>query len=313
MDQKTNQPASEQKKQNTTNKILILIIALLTVFCGILVWQFIELNKAVKVEVAEKNEVTEEKDALSHELENMLKEYESLESDNTVLKSEIENQKQKIEQLMADVEKYKGNAAMMAKYKKETETLRKIMHSYVTTIDSLNTLNINLRKENTEVKVQLDVQAVKYQELNKEKENLNQKIEDASVLEAMNSYATGVLFKSSGKEVETNRAKKSEKIKVCFTLAENKIAKKGQRDVYVRIISPDAKILAEGADDSHMFTFNGVRGLFSAKRTIEYQNEPITGCAYFKVKDGEVLPEGKYLAEIFCEKEKIGSVSFDLK
>ena len=301
-----------QKKSNV-NKILIIIIALLTVFCGVLVWQYIELNKAVKVEVAEKMEVTEEKDALSMELENMLKEYENLESNNETLQSEMDEQKARIELLLKEVEKHKGNTAMMVKYRKETETLRKIMHNYVITIDSLNTVNQTLRKENHEVKSELDVQHTKYQELNKEKSSLAQKVENASILAVIEGYATGILSKSNAKEGETNRAKKSEKIKVCFTLGENKIAPKGKRDVYVRILSPEGKVLAEGADDNYMFTFDGVKGLYSAKRSVEYQNEVTTGCAYFTVKNGEKLPVGKYIADIYADKAKIGSLNFDLK
>jgi FtsZ-binding cell division protein ZapB len=302
----------EQKKVNA-NKLLVLIIAVLTVFCGILVWQYIELTKAVKVEVAEKEEVTEEKDALSQELENMLMEYENLQSNNTTLQAEMDQQKEKIEELLKEVEKHKGNTKLMLKYKKETETLRKIMHNYVMTIDSLNTANQKLQNENLQVKGELSAKNTKYEELNQEKSKLAERVENASILQTLNIQASGIQPKSTGKEVETNRAKKSEKIKVCFTLGENKIAQKGERTIYVRILSPLGKVLAEGADDSYMFSFEGVRGLYSAKRQVEYQNVPVTGCAYFTVKDGEVLPEGKYIAEVYADKAKIGTTSFELK
>jgi predicted nuclease with TOPRIM domain len=303
----------EETKKSNVNKILVLVIALLTVACGILIWQFIELSKAVKVEVAEKQEVTEEKDALSIDLENLRNEFDNLQSDNTTLQSEIDQQKEKIEQLIKDVEKHKGNTQLMVKYKKETETLRKIMKGYVVTIDSLNTANKKLQNENLQVKSELSAQNVKYNELNKEKSTLAQRVENASILSVLNIYATGIQTKSGGKEVETNRAKRADKIKVCFTLGENRIAQRGAREVFVRILSPEGKVLAEGADDSHMFSFDGIKGLFSAKRTVEYQNEPITGCAVFSVKDGESLPEGRYVADIYCEKTKIGTGTFDLK
>ncbi|HET6243272.1 MAG: hypothetical protein H0V01_01780 [Bacteroidetes bacterium] len=302
----------EQKKSNV-NKVLILIIALLTVFCGVLVWQYIELNKAVKVEVTEKLEVTEEKDALTVELENMLSEYDNLQSNNQTLQGEMDMQREKIEELLKEVEKNKGNTAMMHKYKKETETLRKIMHNYVVTIDSLNTLNQNLKTENVQAYAKISLQQTKFEELNKEKTNLVQRVENASILSAISAVGTAVTYKSSGKESETNRAKKAEKIKVCFTLGENKIAEKGTREVFVRILSPEGKVLAEGADDNYMFSFDGIRGLYSAKRNVEYQNEVITGCAYFTVKETEILPSGLYVADIYADKAKIGSVNFELK
>jgi peptidoglycan hydrolase CwlO-like protein len=304
----------QNQKQNNIIKFLVLIIALLTITCGVLIWQFIEQNKAIQTEVAEKQEVMEEKEAVSLELENLMKDFESLQTNNKELQSEINQQKEKIAQLMADVEKYKGNTAMMLKYKKETETLRKIMQGYVVTIDSLNQLNIKLNKENTQVKEELNTQKNKYEELNKEKDNLSQTVAKASLIATSNIKASGVNVKSSGKETETNRAKKSEKIKVCFDLQENTIRKPGSITLYVRIITPDGKILSEGADESYMFTYDGgIKGVYSAKKTVDYNNQLMTACAYYNCKSSEILPEGKYVADIFLDGSKVGTVNFELK
>lgn len=310
MEQNSNKQIGEEQKKSNVNKILVLIIALLVIVCGVLLWQVLEQKKAVDTEVAEKQEVVEEKDALSQELENMLEEYENMQSDNQQLQAEIDQQKEKIAGLLKDLEKHKGNTALMVKYKKETETLRKIMQGFVVTIDSLNTLNQNLTHENTQVKSELGSQKSKYEELNKEKENLNQKVIEASVLSAMAPTATGVYYRSNGKEVDSNKAKKIEKIKTCFDLSANKIAKKGPKDVFVRILSPDGKIMAEGADENYMFSFDGIKGLFSAKKTIDYQGQRMTVCAYFP---SNKFPEGKYVAEIYADQTKIGDVNFELK
>ncbi len=304
----------QNQKQNNIIKFLVLIIALLTIACGVLIWQFIEQNKAIQTEVAEKQEVMEEKDAISQELENLMKDFESLQTNNKELQAEIEQQKEKIAQLMADVEKYKGNTAMMLKYKKETETLRKIMQGYVVTIDSLNQLNIKLNKENTQVKEELTTQKNRYEVLNKEKETLTQTVAKASLIALSNIKATGINVKSSGKETETNRAKRAEKIKICFDLQENNIRKPGDVTLYVRIVTPDGKILSEGADDSFMFTYDGgIKGVYSAKKTVDYKNQRMTACAYYSCKEGEVLPEGKYKADVYLDGSNIGTVNFELK
>lgn len=305
---------AQNQKQNNIIKFLVLIIALLTITCGVLIWQFIEQNKAIQTEVAEKQEVMEEKDAVTQELENLMKDFESLQTNNKELQAEIEQQKEKITQLLAEVEKYKGNTAMMLKYKKETETLRKIMQGYVVTIDSLNQLNIKLNKENTQVKEELNTQKSKYEELNKVKDDLSQTVAKASLIAVANIKATGVNVKSSGKESETNRAKRAEKIKVCFDLQENNIRKAGDVTLYVRIITPDGKILSEGADESFMFTYDGgIKGVYSAKKTVDYKNQVMTVCAYYSCKEGETLPEGKYIADIYLDGSKIGTVNFELK
>lgn len=313
METNTKNPMSQEQKKSNVNKILVVIIAILTILCGVLFWQFLEQRKAVKSEVVEKEAVTEEKDAISKELENMLGQYDDLQSDNKQMQSQIDEQKGKIEDLLKEVEKNKGNTALMIKFKKETETLRKIMKGYISTIDSLGRLNENLTNENISVRSELGKQQNKYEELNKEKENLSQTVAQASLLGASNATAMGVFFKSNGKEVESNKAKKIEKIKTCFDLSANKIAKKGPKDVYVRILSPEGKILAEGADDSYMFSFDGIRGLYSAKKTVDYQNQRMTVCTYFSMPGGNDFPQGKYIAEIFADQTKIGDVNFELK
>ena len=312
MEENKPQVNSEAPKNNI-NKILILIISLLTIISGVLLWQFVEQRKALEKEILEKEDVTEEKDALSQELETMLNEYENLQSDNYTLQGEIDNQKEKIEELLKDLKKFKGTYAMMEKYRKETVTLRTIMQGYVRTIDSLNTVNANLNKENQEVRGELGKQKSKYEQLNKEKEGLTQKVAQAAKLEVVDVEANGVFYRFNGKESSTNRLKKAEKIKTCFTLPENKIAEPGKKDIFVRITSPDGKVLAEGFDDNFMFKFEGVRGLFTNKRTVEYQNQMMTVCAFYTPKEGEVLPEGKYKVEIYADEFKIGDSSFELK
>lgn len=300
------------EKRNTSNRILIIIIAFLTIACGILLWQFLEQRKATQTEVVEKTEVVEEKDALTQELENMLQQYEMLQTDNTTLQEEIETQKNKIEELLADVTRYKGQASLMGKYKRETVTLRAIMQNYVSTIDSLNTLNQMLNQENMEVKQELSSQQSRYQELNQEKEALTGKVRQASQLKALQPSSDGVFYRSGGKEVETNRYKKAEKIRVCFTLSENKIAQPGNKPVYVRIISPSGKILAEGADESNMFEFDGVRGLYSTAKIVKYNNQLQTVCTYYTVSANE-LTAGDYTVDIYTDGTKIGSTVLEMK
>ncbi len=61
-------------------------------------------------------------------------------------------------------------------------------------------------------------------------------------------------YKRAGKkEAETTKARKTEKIKVSFTLGENKIAKTGEKTVYIRIMTPDGKEMAKSYDDNYKF------------------------------------------------------------
>src|SRR5690606_6837606 len=124
--------------------------------------------------------IADDRAKIQHELENMLAEYDSLETDNDYIRMELNTRKAEIEDLL---EKAKNKDYAIYKLRKETKTLRSIMKGYVVVIDSLNTLNIGLRQENEEVRTTLSKERGRIQELQKTKEELSGKVELASQLE----------------------------------------------------------------------------------------------------------------------------------
>lgn len=293
---------------NKNNKFMMVIIILLLGFCGYLIWQNLELKKAIdKGEIAY-TEVSTERDQVQSELEEMLKKYEDLETDNQELSTELAAEKAKIEEL---IKKAKGKDWSIYKLKKETETLRKIMKGYVVQIDSLNQLNNKLTDENKTVKNQLSNEQKKAQELTEKNEDLSTLITVASHLKTLglNSYGVKVKNDNTGKEME--RAKKVDKIRTSFTVQKNTITKPGKKLIYVRILTPDGRVLSEKTDDSNKFDFNGVRGLFSAKKEIDYKNEDMqVTIDWIKIDE---FPVGEYNVEVYADGVDIGKTKFTLK
>ena len=116
------------EKKNNTNKLMLVLIVLLLGFCGFLIWQNLELKKALEQESNTVVEVTDERNQIQMELEEMLQKYEDLETDNQELSAELAAEKAKIEEL---IKKAKGKDWTIYQLKKETETLRKIMKGFV--------------------------------------------------------------------------------------------------------------------------------------------------------------------------------------
>ncbi|MGZ3898900.1 MAG: hypothetical protein ACXVNQ_01140, partial [Bacteroidia bacterium] len=103
---------------------------------------------------------------------------------------------------------------------------------------------------------------------------------------------------------------KMEKIKITFSLGENKIAKPGEKTVYIRVITPDGKEMAKSYDDSYKFTFNKSNGYFAGKETLNYANTEITGVTYCEGQ-GDYVP-GNYQIEVTCDGVVIGSSNLKL-
>lgn len=301
----------EESKSKKRGLLLWLIIGLLMVTNGVTIWLLMQEKNKVAEQIVKIEKVFVEKETIQTDLAALMKDYENLQTNDKALQADIELKKARIAELMEEAKKHKGDAYIIAKLKKETETLRTIMQHYVVTIDSLNTLNQTLIAEKKTVIKQLNEEKEKGNVLNQEKEELKNTIAKGSILTCFNVSAKGVYFKKGGKkEVETNKARKATKIKIGFSLGENKIAKAGEKTVYVRIVTPDGKEMAKSYDDSYKFTFNKSNGYFAGKETVNYGNIELSAVTYCEGQ-GEMVP-GNYIIEITCDGAVIGNTNLKL-
>ena len=251
---------------------------------------------------------------LRSNLQNLLYTYDTLKFDNEKIKDSIENQKQVINDLMLEAEKLekqkKKDWGRIYRLKKETETLRSIMKGYIHTIDSLNTANINLtnslnKTSNELSKVQTENKTIKTQN-----EELQQTVALGSILQTSNFITQAIRVKNSGKQTETSRASRANMLKGCFTILENKISSAGNKYIYLRVISPEGKVLPQQKKETIAIDQEGEIEI-SAKREINYQNQNTDVCVFYEI--ATPLKAGKYSVEVYAENEKIGVTSFALK
>jgi hypothetical protein len=189
------------------------------------------------------------------------------------------------------------------------------MQGYVRTIDSLNTLNGVLIADKQRVLGQLDDQVSKTRQVEDEKEKLKGRIDRAAVLSAMNVKAIGIKESRGGKkDSETNKASKVDKIRVTFDVSDNDLTIPGPHDIYVRIITPDAQELTQERSPTRQFTFGNTTAYFAAKKTIDYQNQPMSVLVLCpKAKAEDQLAPGKYIVELYSDKTLIGSTTMVLE
>jgi DNA repair exonuclease SbcCD ATPase subunit len=322
-----------QDIQSNKNKLIYLVLILLLV--GGIAYLAIQISKANKLNhdamqnisllKAEKDElnnilsssgVINEADgqALKQNLQNLLQTYDSLQYDNEKIQDSVNNQKHKINQLLAEADKLQSQKnkdwARIYKLKKETETLRTIMKGYIHTIDSLNTANINLQNSLSKKDRELTKVNSENNDIKDKNKELQETVQLGSKLHTANISAVAIRIKGSGKQSETTRASRTNMIKVCFTIIENKIAENGNKFIYIRIISPDRKVLT--LDKNSFITDNNESKIeISAKREINYQNENTDVCIYHEVL--EELAKGEYQVEVYADKHKIGTSSFALR
>ncbi len=303
-------PSTPNNTKKNNNKVLVIILSVLfgiSLISSILLYSNkVKLEEQLSACDKEVDFEQKEKDAAIAELNLMLRQYDDLTQQNQTLSNELLEEKEKIKKL---IEQAKNKDFTINKLRKETETLREIMKGYVHTIDSLNTLNQNLTVENLTVKGELSTQKEMYTSLDKEKRELAEKVKVGSLLQAINIKTVGQIKKSSGANKDTDKASRTDVVKCCFVINENKIARAGKRNVYLRIISPFGSVLGEQKDDE--FTVNGHSSIYTAKKEIDYNTSSLDVCMYWDVNNP--LTKGDYIVQLFSDGLELGSSKFTLK
>jgi len=101
-------------------------------------------------------------------------------------------------------------------------------------------------------------------------------------------------------------------IKTCLVLRKNSIAEAGDKNLYLRIFGPDGKVLPSTSGGGSA-TFDGSPGKYSISRQVDYRNEELDMCVFYKVANPGDLAKGNYTVMIYEEGKKIGQTTLALR
>ena len=285
-------------------------IGILLVVIAIMAWMLLNTRTTVVTLVKEKDlqrtELQTELDSLINEHARVKTSYGKL-SDSLLQKDSI------IMANAAEIKKLLGTQYEYYKVKKKLELLRKISQGYVHQIDSLFTVNTALKEENTQIRGNYQREQTKNEELNKDKVLLTDKINSAAVLKAYKITVLTLKTKSGDKERATDKASRVDKIKICFTLSENKLVSTGSRSVYLRIARPDKLILTHGRSDEYSIKIQGESLQYSTMQSVNYDGTAMDLCPFYNIYSKDVLMKGTYLVSVYADGREIGQTSFVLK
>lgn len=314
-----------QKEEKGDNKrglfiFVSIIAALLAILSGYLYNQVNTLKKDVDLLKAQKEVAIEEADDFRVQLQMLTSRYDSLMQAHEGLGSELEIERQKVIKLMGDYEALKRSGGSLAtpgdaskSMRKRLEELQQAYDESEAVILELKAKNQELTNENFRSKKQLDETTEQNTNLTTENSKLNKTVEIAKRLKTYEVYADAVKVSGGGtKEKQTDKAKKADRIRVCFTVLDNQLTDKQEKLVYAVIQGPNKKVFVEG-DKSKITLLNGDEIAYSIKKEIFYDNKVMQLCMNWEIKPPNVLIAGKYNVEIYSEGVKIGVCDFILK
>lgn len=284
-------------------KSVIVILSLLLVGSAAYIFK---LSNEVNLGKVKTTVVMTEKEQILANLNALKVTYDQAISENTVLSADLITERQKVVDLMNDVQKSNGSVAALSKYKTRFVGLEDKMNTYMVQVDELTKKNTTLTTQIDSTKTVISNQNVTNEALKGQNTEMNSKIESAAKLTILGVRGMPLNIKSSGKQTETDKASKTDAIKVSFTIPENKLAKPGDREYYVQVIDGGNNVLGE----KKSITFDGKLLYYSYLATIKFDNNTIE---HTQMVNGKDFAKGAYKINIFDRNTIISSSSFTLR
>jgi prefoldin subunit 5 len=226
------------------------------------------------------------------------------------LKAQLEKDKQELKNVnkfaTADYnKKIRSYEAVLNQKDSEIAQLRQELGLVTSKNEQLNEQLSGLESERSK----LSDSVSNYSAVNRE---LAEKVNIASALRAENLTVNAVSAKGKEREGGKYKAKRIDRLRVNFKLAENAVAKQNEKEIYLRILDPDGAVLSDMATGSGSFIVNGREVIYSSKQTINFDNSG-QNVDIFYGRGGITMKEGKYVIEVYSEGFKIGQGDFTVK
>lgn len=293
----------ENQKSNSNLKAVIAILAVLLIGSLVYIFKMTSDAKALQTELTT---TRSEKESVMKDLEELKARYDAAIAENTSMSDELIAEREKVVNLMSDLKKSKGDAASMKKYKSQYFSLENKMKALIAENETLKKDNATLTTQRDSTVTVLG-EARKYNEvLVGQNEELSKTVEVAQKLTVSNLKTAAYKLRSSGKQIETEKARKADVLKISFNINENKVAKQGDKMYYIQVIDSKNNVLGEKKTES--FGSNSLT--YSFVTTVKYENKSVD---VSQDLSGQNFEKGTYFVNVFDKGELVSKSSFTLK
>lgn len=293
------------ENQNSHSKLKAIIGILAVLLIGSLIYIFKLTSDAKGLE---KNvvEIKSEKDSVLKDFSDLKATYDAAIAENTSMSDELIAERDKVVKLIAELKTAKGDNASLKKYKDQYKSLEQKMQNLMQEVAVLKTQNKQLTTDLDSTKVVLEDNKKYNQVLVGQNEELAKTVEKGQKLSITNLKTGAFKLRSSGKQIATDKASRTDVLQVGFTIAENKIAKSGDKTYYVQIIDAKNNVLG----NKETVNFGDTSLTYSFTTTVQYENKTVDVKEQLKGKD---FAKGTYFVNVFDKDELVSKSSFSLR
>lgn len=299
-------PRQVQENSDKSHKLKVLV----WIFGALLVGALVYIIYSYGANKENEEYLIQQKEEIVGELAQMELQYDGVQLTNDSLNTEMLNQQEKISSMRDSLDQMKAYPALLRKYKRLVNKMKKEKRQLFLLADSLDRVNQILVVQRDSAEFKLQQQTIMTERLANQNLNLAKAVEKGAILDVFNLKSEGVKIGSSGKISKTDRARRTDKIRVCLTLGRNKLTKSGEKSIYVRIATPDNVLLSSPGEKS--FVVDGERMNYSAKTEVYYEQEALDVCVFVDGSQYEFI-KGVYLVAVYADGNFIGETEMMLK
>ncbi|WP_100615875.1 chromosome partitioning protein ParA [Confluentibacter citreus] len=255
------------------------------------------------------NELSEEKQLVMNDLNAMAKQYDVAISENKVANKDLIEARARIQGLIDSLKISETNVKSLWKYKSQYLSLQKEMDVLMAQNDSLKVSNSYLATSLDSTRVRLEERSMFSDSLLVQNTALAEVVENASALGTVGLKGFGVIERTSGKLIPTERASRTDKIRVCFTVAKNRLVQAGDQELYVQVIDPKNNTLGS----NEQITFGDKTLNYSIISKFNYENDNLNVCEFVASKGSSDFAKGRYTVNVFNKKDLVSTSEFTLQ
>ncbi len=298
-----------QVKKKESSKVYFFVIAIATLLLTNVYFyvKFKSSGEKLYTIALQKENLQIEIDRIEAELDNIQREGSLIDSDE-VLQSE-QRMRQGIDNLRLNLEEANLSEDRLSSLRLQVKALKDDVATLRSKIEELNLQNEILQKENEALSQTVHQQTDKVQTLEHNNRVLREKVGIASSIKVSNMLVNGMEIKRRGsKEIEM-KAKRVDELHILFSIADNPLAEKGSKDVYVRVVDPNGNLIA---NSENVFLVNNDQLQYTFRERINFTNN---GEEYEFVwnNNNRGFKKGAYTVLLYADNAIMGRASIVLK
>ncbi len=295
---------TETKKDNNSLKVIAGLLGV--VLLGTIIYTVSLYQDKKKTTEA----LTQEKELVVEDLNSLKSEYDKAILESNATNEELVSARDRIAKYIDSVETMKADISTLSRYRRQVVVLKKEREELLRQVDSLTQSNALIAMQRDSTYAELEKQTVFSDSLVVQNTQLAAAVERGSALNLSTFRVDAVRERKSGKMSSTTKANRTDKLKVCFTVADNVIAEAGDREFLIEVLDPQGNVINGGNSKTND---DGASVTYSKGTMFYYENSDLDVCDFID-RPASSFQKGNYMVNIYDDGLKLlGTNKFTLK